>query len=208
MPAPPSRPEDVAERHDLAQHHRAWRNDELPRRHQWRSKDAGEIAATQKAGKTVGGHYASPDLGHPFHAYAAGGPADDHEGTNLDDCIARVRQGMRAMLRLGSAWYDVAAQIKAVTERGIDSRNIILCTDDSHSGTLVYEGHMNRVVRHAIAQGLNPITAIQMATLNTAQHFGLERELGSITPGPPRRSHPVFRSRHACRLSLSSPMAR
>jgi adenine deaminase len=142
-----------------------------------------EIAATQKAGKTVGGHYASPDLGHPFHAYAAGGPADDHEGTNLDDCIARVRQGMRAMLRLGSAWYDVAAQIKAVTERGIDPRNIILCTDDSHSGTLVYEGHMNRVVRHAIAEGLNPITAIQMATLNTAQHFGLERELGSITPG-------------------------
>lgn len=142
-----------------------------------------EIAATQRAGKTVGGHYAAPDLGPPFHAYAAGGPADDHEGTNLDDCIARVRQGMRAMLRLGSAWYDVAAQIKAVTERGIDSRNIILCTDDSHSGTLVYEGHMNRVVRHAIAEGLNPVTAIQMATLNTAQHFGLERELGSITPG-------------------------
>jgi adenine deaminase len=142
-----------------------------------------EIAATQGAGKTVGGHYASPDLGPPFHAYAAGGPADDHEGTNIDDCIARVRQGMRAMLRLGSAWYDVAAQVKAVTERGIDSRNIILCTDDSHSGTLVYEGHMNRVLRHAIAQGLRPITAIQMATLNTAQHFGLERELGSITPG-------------------------
>ena len=142
-----------------------------------------EIAATQRAGKTVGGHYASPDLGHPFHAYAAGGPADDHEGTHVEDCIARVRQGMRAMLRLGSAWYDVAAQIKAVTERGIDSRNIILCTDDCHSGTLVYEGHMNRVVRHAIAQGLKPVTAIQMATLNTAQHFGLERELGSITPG-------------------------
>ncbi|MDP1702368.1 MAG: adenine deaminase [Aestuariivirga sp.] len=142
-----------------------------------------EIAATQKAGKIVGGHYASPDLGPPFHAYVAGGPADDHEGTHIDDCIARVRQGMRAMLRLGSAWYDVAAQIKAVTERGIDSRNIILCTDDSHSGTLVYEGHMNRVVRHAIAQGLKPITAIQMATLNTAQHFCLERELGSITPG-------------------------
>ncbi len=142
-----------------------------------------EIAATQAAGKTVGGHYASPDLGHAFHAYAAGGPADDHEGTSVDDCLARVRQGMRAMLRLGSAWYDVASQIKAVTERGIDSRNIILCTDDCHSGTLVYEGHMNRVVRHAIAQGLKPITAIQMATLNTAQHFGLERELGSITPG-------------------------
>jgi len=142
-----------------------------------------EIAATQRAGKTVGGHYASPDLGPPFHAYAAGGPADDHEGTHVEDCIARVRLGLRAMLRLGSAWYDVATQIKAVTERGIDSRTIILCTDDCHSGTLVYEGHMNRVVRHAIAQGLKPMTAIQMATLNTAQHFGLERELGSITPG-------------------------
>ena len=101
----------------------------------------------------------------------------------LKTAIARVRQGMRAMLRLGSAWYDVAAQIKAVTELGLDSRNFVLCTDDSHSGTLVHDGHMNRVVRHAIAQGLKPITAIQMATLNTAQHFGLERELGSITPG-------------------------
>lgn len=142
-----------------------------------------EIAATQAAGKTVGGHYASPDLGLPFHAYVAGGPADDHEGTRAEDAIARVRQGMRAMLRLGSAWFDVAAQIKAVTEQGLDPRNFILCTDDSHSGTLVNDGHMNRVVRHAIAQGLKPVTAIQMATLNTAQHFGLERELGSITPG-------------------------
>ena len=143
----------------------------------------GEIAATQAVNKTVGGQYASPDLGRAFHAYAAGGAADDHEGTRLEDVIARVRQGMRAMLRLGSAWYDVAPQIKAVTEHGLDPRNIILCTDDSHSGTLINDGHMNRVVRHAIAQGLKPITAIQMATLNTAQHFGLERELGSIAPG-------------------------
>lgn len=141
------------------------------------------IAATANAGKTVGGHYASPDLGNAFHAYAAGGPEDDHEGTKVEDAIARVRQGMKAMLRLGSAWYDVATQIKAVTESGLDPRNFILCTDDSHSGTLVDEGHMDRVVRHAIQQGLKPITAIQMATLNTAQHFKLERELGSIAPG-------------------------
>lgn len=143
----------------------------------------GEIAATMDAGKTVGGHYASPDLGAAFHGYVAGGPADDHEGTRADDAVARVRQGMRAMLRLGSAWYDVAEQIKAVTERGLDPRNFVLCTDDSHSGTLINDGHMNRVVRHAVAQGLKPVTAIQMATLNTAQHFGLERELGSVTPG-------------------------
>ncbi|MBL4875847.1 MAG: adenine deaminase, partial [Cohaesibacteraceae bacterium] len=143
----------------------------------------GEIAATMNAGKTVGGHFASPDLGLDFHGYVAGGPADDHEGTRMEDAVARVRQGMRSMLRLGSAWYDVAEQVRAITEKKLDSRNFILCTDDSHSGTLINDGHMNRVVRHAIAQGLPPITAIQMATLNTAQHFGLERELGSITPG-------------------------
>ncbi|MBN8243022.1 adenine deaminase [Nitratireductor aquimarinus] len=143
----------------------------------------GAIAATVAAGKTVGGHYASPDLGLPFHGYVAGGPEDDHEGTRAEDAIARVRQGMKAMLRLGSAWYDVASQIKAVTEQGLDPRNFILCTDDSHSGTLVNDGHMDRVVRHAIAQGLKPVTAIQMATINTAEHFRLERELGSIAPG-------------------------
>ena len=142
-----------------------------------------EIAETMKAGKVISGHYASFDLGLPFHGYVAGGPADDHEGTRLEDGIARVRQGMKAMLRLGSAWHDVASQIKAITERGLDSRNFILCTDDSHSGTLVHEGHVNRVVRHAIAQGLQPITAIQMATLNTAEHYGVEKDIGSITPG-------------------------
>ena len=143
----------------------------------------GGIRETLRAGKTVGGHYASPDLGPAFHGYVAGGPEDDHEGTRMEDAVARVRQGMRAMLRLGSAWYDVATQIRAVTEAGLDPRNFILCTDDSHSGTLVAEGHMDRVVRHAIGQGLRPVTAIQMATINTAQHFGLERELGSIAPG-------------------------
>lgn len=142
-----------------------------------------EIAATMAAGKTVGGHYASPDLGPAFAAYVAGGPEDDHEGTREEDCVARIRQGMKAMLRLGSAWYDVARQITAVTERGIDPRHVILCTDDSHSGTLVRDGHMNRVVAHAIAEGCPPVTAIQMASLNAAEHFGLARELGSIAPG-------------------------
>jgi adenine deaminase len=151
-----------------------------------------EIAATQMADKIVGGHYASPDLGPAFHAYAAGGPADDHEGTCEADAIARVRQGMRAMMRLGSAWYDVETQITAVTEKGLDPRNFILCTDDSHSGTLVHEGHMNRVVRHAIACGCDPLVALQMATINTATHFGLERELGSIAPG--RRADVILTS--------------
>ena len=142
-----------------------------------------EMAETMKAGKVVGGHYASPDLGLPFHGYAAGGAQDDHEGTRLEDAIARVRQGMKAMLRLGSAWHDVEAQIKAITEMGLDPRHFILCTDDSHSGTLVNDGHMDRVLRHTIALGVNPITAIQMMTLNTAEHFGMSGDMGQIAPG-------------------------
>jgi adenine deaminase len=151
-----------------------------------------EIAAPQRAGKTVGGHYASPDLGPAFAAYVAGGPADDHEGTCEADAVARMRQGMRSMIRLGSAWYDVKTQITAITEKGLDPRNMILCTDDSHSGTITNEGHMNRVVRHAIDCGCDPLIALQMATINTATHFGLEREIGSLTPG--RRADVILTS--------------
>ncbi|WP_299890427.1 adenine deaminase [uncultured Ruegeria sp.] len=164
-----------------------------------------EIAATQRAGKTVGGHYASPDLGSSFAAYVAGGPADDHEGTCEADAIARVRQGMRSMMRLGSAWYDVESQITAVTEKGLDPRNFILCTDDCHSATLVNDGHMNRVVRHAIACGCDPLIALQMATINTATHFGLEREIGSVTPG---RRADVILSSDLTKLPIETVIAR
>ncbi len=147
------------------------------------SKMLDEMAATAAAGKVIGGHYASLDLGLPFHGYVAGGPEDDHEGTRAEDAIARVRQGMKAMLRLGSGWRDVAAQVPAITEHGLDPRHFLLCTDDCHAGTLVHEGHMDRVVREAIRHGVPPITAIQMATLNTAEHFGVSRDVGLIAPG-------------------------
>jgi adenine deaminase len=142
-----------------------------------------EMAETRQAGKVIGGHYASPDLGLPFHAYAVGGPEDDHEGTRMEDSLARVRQGMKAILRDGSAWKDVDEQVRAITEMGLDSRHFLLCTDDSHAGTLVTEGHMDRVVRRAIFQGLAPMTAIQMATINTAEHFGVARDIGMIASG-------------------------
>jgi adenine deaminase len=142
-----------------------------------------EISETYAARKTVGGHYASPDLGRSFHGYVAGGAEDDHEGTRLEDAVARARQGMKPMLRYGSAWHDVASQVGAITEQGLDSRHFILCTDDSHAQTLANEGHMDRVLRHAISQGLKPMTAIQMMTLNAAEHFGLTHEIGMIAPG-------------------------
>src|SRR5688500_17839457 len=142
-----------------------------------------EMSITHASNKTVGGHYASPDLGLPFHGYVAGGAEDDHEGTVLEDAVERVRQGMKAMLRYGSSWYDVASQIGAIIQMGLDPRHFILVTDDSHAQTISHDGHMDRVLRHAIEQGLNPITAIQMMTINTAEHFGVSKEMGMIAPG-------------------------
>ncbi len=142
-----------------------------------------EMHATRHAGKVIGGHYPAPDLGLPFHGYVAGGIEDDHEGTRVEDAIARVRQGMKAMLRYGSGWLDVEGQVDAILQHKLDSRRFILCTDDIHVGTLTQDGHMDRVLRHAIEVGLPPITAIQMCTINTAEHFGLTREMGMIAPG-------------------------
>jgi adenine deaminase len=142
-----------------------------------------EMTITHAHNKTIGGHYASPDLGLPFHGYAAGGAEDDHEGTRMEDAVARVRQGMKAMLRYGSAWLDVASQVGAITERGLDPRHFLLVTDDSHAQTISQDGHMDRVLRHAIEQGLDPMTAIQMMTINTAEHFGVSKEIGMIAPG-------------------------
>ncbi len=142
-----------------------------------------EIAVTRQANKIIGGHYASMDLGLPFHGYVAGGVQDDHEGTRLEDAIQRVRQGMRVLLRYGSAWHDVTAQAPAIIKNGLNSNRFLLCTDDSHCETLVNEGHMDRVVRHAIEQGISPMTVLQMATINTAEYFMMSRDLGLIAPG-------------------------
>jgi adenine deaminase len=142
-----------------------------------------EMSITHAHKKTIGGHYASPDLGLLFHGYVAGGAEDDHEGTVLEDAVERVRQGMKAMLRYGSSWLDVASQVGAITKMGLDPRHFILVTDDSHAHTISQDGHMDRVLRHAIEQGLDPVTAIQMMTINTAEHFGVSREMGMIAPG-------------------------
>ena len=140
------------------------------------------IAEALKAGGVIGGHYALEDLGEMFRAYAAGGPSDCHEGTRAEDVVARVRQGMAAIVREGTACRNVAAQAAAVTDGTVDPRHVLLCTDDRHTGTLLHDGHMDDVVRTAIRAGIPAMTAIQMATLNTAEHFGVARDVGSIAP--------------------------
>ena len=141
------------------------------------------VGHAMRADKVVGGHYPAEANTAQFHSYLASGVADDHEVTSAQGALERARRGLRTMLRLGSAWCDVAETVRVITEGHVDARRFVLCTDDSHAGTLVEEGHMDRVLRHAISRGLAPLIAIQMATINTAEHFGLERDIGSIAPG-------------------------
>ncbi|MGN7355904.1 adenine deaminase [Paenibacillus sp. SAF-054] len=142
-----------------------------------------EIQETLRAGKYADGHFTWKSDDWRLPVYAASGVSGDHECVTAEDVIERVRLGMYAKMRQGSAWHDVAATIKAHTEGGLDTRRMILVTDDRSSESLMNEGHMNFVVRHAIAQGVKPVTAFQMATVNTAERFGVSRDIGAIIPG-------------------------
>lgn len=146
-------------------------------------KMLGEIQATLRAGRYVDGHFTWPSDDWRLPVYAAAGVTGDHECVTAEDVIERVRLGMYAKMRRGSAWHDVAQTITAHTEHGLDPRRMMLVTDDRSSESLRDEGHMDFVVRHAIAQGVKPVTAFQMATINTAERFGVARDIGSITPG-------------------------
>lgn len=146
-------------------------------------KMLGEIQATLRAGRYVDGHFTWPSDDWRLPVYAAAGVTGDHECVTAEDVIERVRLGMYAKMRRGSAWHDVAKTITAHTEHGLDPRRMMLVTDDRSSESLRDEGHMDFVVRHAISQGVKPVTAFQMATINTAERFGVARDIGSITPG-------------------------
>ncbi|WP_223067301.1 adenine deaminase [Paenibacillus caui] len=145
-------------------------------------KMKGEIEATIRAGKTVTGHFPSDD-GNMLQAYIASGVTSDHETVTREQGLAKVRLGMHLMIREGSAWQDVKEVIKVITEDHAPTGNITLVTDDVYPQTIVEKGHMNHVVRRAIEEGVDPVTAVQLATINTARYFNQEQDLGAITPG-------------------------
>lgn len=142
----------------------------------------GEIEATIRAGKAVTGHFPAED-DRMLQAYLAAGVSSDHETVTREQALAKVRLGLHLMIREGSAWQDVKEVIKVVTEDKVRTDNISLVTDDVYPQTLLRLGHMNHVVRRAIEEGVEPVTAIQMATVNVARYFGLDGDLGSISPG-------------------------
>ncbi|WP_139024217.1 adenine deaminase [Desulfosporosinus sp. OT] len=142
-----------------------------------------KVEKTLEAGKTVTGHFPLTDTGAALNAYIAAGINCCHESTSAREALAKMRLGMYAMIREGSAWDDLPEVIKAITEQKIDTRLALLVSDDLHGDTLIKRGHMDYIIRLAISKGVRPVTAIQMATLNTACCFGMERDLGSISPG-------------------------
>ena len=145
-------------------------------------KMIGEINETLKAGKAVTGHF--PDENEKeLQAYMASGVNSCHETVTREQGLEKLRLGMYVMIREGSAWQDVKEVIKIITEDHVDTSRILLVTDDVYPETLVEKGHLNLVVRRAIQEGVDPVTAIQMATINVARYFKMEDELGSIAPG-------------------------
>ena len=143
----------------------------------------GELAETLKADKVITGHYSIPETDQGLNAYIACGVRCCHESTRAEDALAKMRLGQYAQLRYGSAWLDLPQLAAAVTETGIDTRFANLISDDTHPHTLVAHGHLDYILRMAVACGIDVITAIQMMTINTATCFRMEHELGSIAPG-------------------------
>ncbi len=141
-----------------------------------------KIASARLAGKTVDGH--APLLrDEALDAYLCAGISSDHESTSTEEGLEKLRKGMYVMLREGSAWKDLGALSKLVTEHNIDCRRCLLVTDDISVEDLVEKGYLDYVVNLAIEYGIDPVKAIQMATINPAEHFKLDDRLGIIAPG-------------------------
>lgn len=141
------------------------------------------VGETLKANKTVTGHWSISDTGKGLNAYIASGVRACHESTSKEEALAKMRLGMYAQFREGSAWHDLKDVARSITEENIDTRFAMLISDDTHPHTLVEDGHLDHIVRRAVEEGIDVLTAIQMVTINCAQAFHMDQDLGSITPG-------------------------
>jgi len=141
-----------------------------------------KILATKKVRKIRVGHAAGLS-GAELNAYASAGLGNDHECVTAQEALERVRVGMKVMIREGSSERNLEDLIKLITEHDQDPRNFFFCTDDKHPNDIVNEGHIDYNVRKAIRLGLDPVKAVQLATVNCAEHFRLDDDIGSVTPG-------------------------
>ncbi|MGD2186161.1 MAG: adenine deaminase [Desulfobacterales bacterium] len=138
-----------------------------------------KISAARQQRKPIDGH--APGLtGQALYAYIAAGIQSDHECTSEQEAKEKLMAGMYIMIRQGSCAKNLQALLPAVNEK--TARRMMWCSDDRHPHDLIDQGHIDSIVCEAIQSGLDPILAIQMATLNPAEYFKLDH-LGAIAPG-------------------------
>ena len=142
--------------------------------------DDGVLAKIHAAsGRPIDGH--APGLaGKDLCAYVVAGVASDHECTTVEEAREKLRVGMHIMIREGSTARNLHSLLPLVTPE--NARRCMFVTDDRHPSDLLREGHIDFLLREAVAQGLDPITAIQMATINPAEYFRLY-DKGAVAPG-------------------------
>jgi adenine deaminase len=136
---------------------------------------------TQRAGKTLEGHSAGASE-KKLAAYIANGISSCHEPINADQVLDRLRLGLHVMVREGAVRKDLQ-EIAKIKDLGIDLRRLVLVSDGITPADLMANGYMETLVQKAIDYGFEPINAIQMATLNVADHFSLDHLIGGIAPG-------------------------
>jgi adenine deaminase len=138
-----------------------------------------KIALAKERGKVIDGH--SPQLtGKDLNAYAGVGVLTDHECTTVKELEERIERGMYVLLREGSATKDLRSLLPGVTPQ--NAHRCLFCTDDRQPESIIEEGHLDNHLRIAVEEGLDPITAIQMGTINAATCYSLH-DRGAIAPG-------------------------
>ncbi len=120
--------------------------------------------------------------GDALNAYCAAGIQTDHECSEYEEFLEKLNRGMRLHLRLGSACRGVEEIMRRIAEDKLPTRRMLFCTDDKHLEDIRREGHINYILRRAVANGIPPMQAVQMATINAAETYGLRR-YGAIAPG-------------------------
>ncbi len=139
------------------------------------------FAQTRVRGKRLEGHSAGA-RGNRLQAYAACGISSCHEPIKAEEVLDRLRLGIHVMVREGSIRRDLA-EIARIKDMVPDTRRLILTTDGISPTDLLEKGYMEYLVQKAIDCGFDPVTAVQMATVNVAEHFGLDDRIGGIAPG-------------------------
>jgi adenine deaminase len=137
-----------------------------------------KLDAAHELGKPVNGHAAMVS-GNQLMAVAAGAFHDDHENYFGEELLTKARLGMRLILRE----FNIPDLIPALIESKIDTRNMMFAIDDKPIHYLAMTGGVDSAIRASIASGLEPLTAIQMGTINAATHFRKDHDIGSISPG-------------------------